>query len=253
MKKVPKKKVAVKKVVAPASVTGLEPRQQRFVEEYLVDLNGTQAAIRAGYSAKTARAMGTENLSKPAIASAVRAAMAKLSAKTDISAERVVREAWNTLTADPREFMEYRVGCCRHCWGKGFLRQRTDGEFETAREANALANRTLDEKRKPGPFEVQGGSGFDLKRDANPQCPDCGGEGRGRTVFKDTRNVSPAALSLFAGIKETKEGLEIKLHDKGAAMDKLFRHFGIYNDKLTITLPTVTVKDMTGKKGPAPE
>ncbi len=38
----------------------LTPKQARFVEEYLIDLNATQAAIRAGYSAKTARAMGCE-------------------------------------------------------------------------------------------------------------------------------------------------------------------------------------------------
>lgn len=42
-------------------------KQQRFCDEYLIDLNATQAAIRAGYSHKTARQAGTENLSKPAI------------------------------------------------------------------------------------------------------------------------------------------------------------------------------------------
>ncbi len=49
----------------------LTPKQARFVEEYLIDLNATQAAIRAGYSAKTARAMGCENLTKPDIQAAV--------------------------------------------------------------------------------------------------------------------------------------------------------------------------------------
>ena len=50
----------------------LTPKQQRFIEEYLVDLNGTQAAIRAGYSAQTARAIASENLRKPAIAAKLR-------------------------------------------------------------------------------------------------------------------------------------------------------------------------------------
>ena len=49
----------------------MTPKQTRFVEEYLVDLNATQAAIRAGYSAKTAYSIGQENLSKPEIANAV--------------------------------------------------------------------------------------------------------------------------------------------------------------------------------------
>ena len=49
----------------------LTPKQQRFVAEYLKDLNATQAAIRAGYSAKTARSVGAENLTKPGIMAAV--------------------------------------------------------------------------------------------------------------------------------------------------------------------------------------
>lgn len=45
----------------------MTPRQQRFCDEYLIDLNATQAAIRAGYSEKTARQIATENLAKPYI------------------------------------------------------------------------------------------------------------------------------------------------------------------------------------------
>ena len=54
----------------------LTPKQQRFIDEYLIDLNATQAAIRAGYSPRTARQIGQENLSKPVIAAAVAKATA---------------------------------------------------------------------------------------------------------------------------------------------------------------------------------
>lgn len=60
----------------------LTPKQQRFVEEYLVDLNATQAAIRAGYSAKRADSIGHENLRKPEIAAALEAQRAKVSERT---------------------------------------------------------------------------------------------------------------------------------------------------------------------------
>jgi len=52
-------------------MSNLTPKQELFVNEYLVDLNATQAAIRAGYSKKTAKQIATENLSKPAIARAI--------------------------------------------------------------------------------------------------------------------------------------------------------------------------------------
>jgi phage terminase small subunit len=52
-------------------MTNLTAKQERFVEEYLVDLNATQAAIRAVYCEKTARSVGSENLAKPDIAAAI--------------------------------------------------------------------------------------------------------------------------------------------------------------------------------------
>jgi hypothetical protein len=48
-------------------LASLRPKQLRFIDEYLIDMNGTAAAVRAGYSAKCARSIATENLSKPAL------------------------------------------------------------------------------------------------------------------------------------------------------------------------------------------
>ena len=70
----------------------MTPKQQRFVAEYLIDLNGTQAAIRAGYSPRTAVKIGSENLLKPDIAREIQRAMDERSARTGVTAERVLRE-----------------------------------------------------------------------------------------------------------------------------------------------------------------
>lgn len=67
-------------------------KQKRFCEEYLIDLNATQAAIRAGYSPDTAGAIGAENLTKPEIQRAVAQSMAERSRRTGVNAERVVLE-----------------------------------------------------------------------------------------------------------------------------------------------------------------
>lgn len=67
-------------------------KQKRFIEEYLIDLNATQAAIRAGYSPDTAQQMGSENLSKPVIKAHIDRAMAERSKRTGVNADRVVRE-----------------------------------------------------------------------------------------------------------------------------------------------------------------
>lgn len=70
----------------------LTAKQERFVEEYLVDLNATQAAIRAGYSLKTARAIGQENLTKPDIQDAIQKAMEQRSHRTEITQDWVLEE-----------------------------------------------------------------------------------------------------------------------------------------------------------------
>lgn len=76
----------------------LTPKQQRFVDEYLIDLNATQAAIRAGYSEKTAYSIGDENLTKPVIKDAIEKALAAISSKR---------------IADTVEVMEYLTAVMR--------------------------------------------------------------------------------------------------------------------------------------------
>lgn len=70
----------------------LTAKQQAFIEEYLIDLNATQAAIRAGYSEDTAFSIGCENLTKPLIAAAIAEAKLARSKRTNIKADRVLQE-----------------------------------------------------------------------------------------------------------------------------------------------------------------
>ena len=67
-------------------------KQKRFCEEYMIDLNATQAAIRAGYSPKTAQQTSHENLLKPVIQNYIAQLQAEQSRRTGVSADRVVRE-----------------------------------------------------------------------------------------------------------------------------------------------------------------
>ena len=70
----------------------LTPKQQRFVDEYLVDLNATQAAIRAGYSAKTAGSIGQRLLTKVEIQAELAAAMAARGERTEITQDAVLKD-----------------------------------------------------------------------------------------------------------------------------------------------------------------
>ncbi len=69
----------------------LTAKQQLFIEEYLVDLNATQAAIRAGYSARNADKIGPELLGKTRVAEAIKVAQQGRSERTGITQDEVIQ------------------------------------------------------------------------------------------------------------------------------------------------------------------
>lgn len=87
-------------------MANLTPKQQRFVEEYLIDLNATQAAIRAGYSEKTAAVIGAENLIKPNIQKAIEEAQNKRSEQTQIDAAYVLKRLVEIDQMDVLDIMD---------------------------------------------------------------------------------------------------------------------------------------------------
>src|SRR3954447_7585295 len=98
----------------------LNDRQARFVAEYLLDLNATQAAIRAGYSAATANQIGARLLANVKVAAAIAEAQAARSRRTEVTADRVVLELARVAFGDPRRVMS---------WGPGGVTLRSSAEL----------------------------------------------------------------------------------------------------------------------------
>lgn len=82
----------------------LTPKQKKFIDEYLIDLNATQAAIRAGYSKKTAQGIGFENLTKPIIQAEIQKRRDKLQKKLEITQEKVLAELAYIAFANGADF-----------------------------------------------------------------------------------------------------------------------------------------------------
>lgn len=90
--------------------TALTPRKQRFVEEYLVDLNGAAAARRTGYSQVQAASRASQLLADPSIQGAISAAMLARSRKVGLKAEDVLDAIQCVLLGDPTELLEMSGG-----------------------------------------------------------------------------------------------------------------------------------------------
>jgi len=104
----------------------MNPRQRRFVEEYLVDLNATQAARRAGYRHRSAAQQGCTLLRNRKIAAAIAKAQAKRAARTRVSADRVITELAKVAFGDPRRLLS---------WGPGGVVLRESDELTEAEAA----------------------------------------------------------------------------------------------------------------------
>ena len=80
----------------------LTAKQQRFCDEYLIDLNATQAAIRAGYSQKTAYSIGNENLKKPEISTYIEKRMAEKEAELIADSDEVMKYLTSVLRGNSK-------------------------------------------------------------------------------------------------------------------------------------------------------
>lgn len=203
----------------------ISPKQQRFVEELLIDDNVTQAYIRAGYSAKSAPDNSYRLFNQPEVQEAIAEARKARSERAEITADMVLQRWWQIATADPNEISQHRRNACRYCHGDNHGYQWCDhAEFVTARQV-------ADDKGKTKPTD-DGGYGFDVNASPDPDCPRCNGNGYGHTFIADTRTLSPAARLLYAGMKETKDGIEAKTHDQMAALERVARHLGMFKDRV---------------------
>ncbi|EPG3452758.1 terminase small subunit [Klebsiella oxytoca] len=199
---------------------GLTAQQRLFVAEYLKDNNATQAAIRAGYSKKTAEQIGYQLLQKTSVAQAIAQQQKASIVRTLGSADEVLEQMWRLATFDANQLSQHRRGSCRYCWGFGHQYQWRDAvEFDEAgEEAKA--------KKRAAPRD-DGGYGYNHTRDPNPECPRCNGEGLSRVVLQDSTKLDDAAALAYSGVKVGKAGIEITSISRERMFEAVAKRLGL--------------------------
>lgn len=214
----------------------LTEKQRNFVEIWLRHRNAHMAYIEA-FGAKrmnpaTSYREGHRLTRHPKIAPIIEARLEQLgetlSDETELTVMRVLQEFMTLATADPDEVTGVRVGACRHCWGVGHQYQWTPAEFMEATKHAEKADRDL-----PDP---SGGIDFDRTAMPNSECPECRGEGILRQVPVDTSKLSPGGRALFAGVKPTAHGIEIKLRDRDKAMENAAKIVGAFKETIDLNV-----------------
>lgn len=124
----------------------LMPRQEAFVREYLIDRNGAQAAIRAGYSPRTAKEIASELLRKPHVFRRLEAAIAQRAARVQVTPDTVLHEMSLLATSD---IGHYRIDQ----WGEVVLRD--DAPEGAMRAVQAIKKKVIHRKDRDGSTEIE--------------------------------------------------------------------------------------------------
>lgn len=189
----------------------LNEKQKCFAFEYVVDFHATNAAIRAGYSERSASAQASELLNKPAIQELIEEYKERAARLRRINRDWVLDQWAQIASANPADLVSVQVVRCRSCWP-----DLPAGELPP-----------------------------------NPECKKCHGAGeRMEVCVTDTRKLTGAAKLLYAGAKQTKDGIEIKMRDQDGALAKIANYFGMErNDQRiqavveNLTRPVKTMTD----------
>ncbi len=179
----------------------LTPMMQLFALEYIVDFNGKEAAIRAGYKPNYAGQQAHRLLNDDRILAAIDEAITARKKRLYITQDTVLLKWWEIANADYNELSSVRRVACGWCYG-GALTE--DDEDETP---------VVDPSREP-----------------DPDCIRCAGEGSPHVHIADTSKLSPAAKLVYQGAKETKFGIEVMTADRMKALDNVARHLGMFKD-----------------------
>lgn len=217
-------------------LTQLTDKQEAFVREYMVDWNATQAAIRAGYSAKSAGDLSGQLLRNPRIREGIEALASARARRLGIDSDELLRMWAAVLTLDANELTEHRRVCCPYCWGENHQKQYTPAGLEKAKgQHDRERERRLvrDENDDIGEFPEYADIWYDKRKEPHPDCPECFGEGWSEVFMHDTRKLSPAARLVYAGVKEGREGIEILTLSKEKAADNLARALGLFKERET--------------------
>lgn len=214
---------------------GLTAQQRLFVAEYLKDGNATQAAIRAGYSKKSAEQIGYQLLQKTPVAQAIAQQQKASIARMLGSADEVLAQMWQLATFDANQLSQYRRGACRYCWGFGHHYQWRDAvEFEEKRLEAVERDR-----REP---EDSGGYGYDHNREPNPECPRCNGDGIGQPYFPDTRKHPPVSRLAYSGVKVGKNGVEITAISRERMFEAVMKRLGLADSEFAQRLQQIEIE-----------
>lgn len=162
-------------------------------------------------------------LQNPKIQARIQELREEIIEKSKMSIDDVLNRWIEIATADPNDLIQLRRECCRHCYGVDNKYQWIDeDEFNQA---------YVHAKNRKHPLPInEGGYGFTSTLDPNLNCKHCCGYGLERIFISDTRKLAGKSKLLYAGIKQTKNGIEVLMRNQDQALENIAKFLGMFKD-----------------------
>lgn len=225
-------------------------KQIKFTQTYFANGKSASAAYKASYDAAnmtdtSVATAASELLQNPKVQQYLAELTEDAAAQAKLSVSWVIGRYMEIATADVNELVRARQVCCRYCHGTDHKYQWIDADEWAVAVADVIeTNRKIEmANKKRGPDEkaplkdvpdMAGGFGFWGTAYPSDDCPKCFGRGVTDVMIQDTTKLSKSAKMLYAGVKQTANGMEIKLRDQDGALDWLAKYLGM--DKKTMEL-----------------
>ena len=249
----------------PRDEHGLTYREDNFARE-LVNTGNLQRAYRVAYhvpphwSPDAVYKAGWRVRERPRVTERLKTLRAEADARTITTLVETVQWWHDIATADPSEVCRVEHYACRHCHGENGEYQWVDErEFAKALADTMLAVAKAERDGTPPPEypTCDGGFGYTTQLEPSADCVRCFGHGLLRTFIEDTRRLSPKGRRLFKGVRETRNGIEVLLHDQSQARIEMAKLLGWLAGKGEAAIPasltqqpkpTVDPKELSGEE-----
>lgn len=207
-------------------------KQEKFCEVYAKTLNGGQS-YKTAYDpegrleSQVWYRRACHLLKKPNVMARVEGLRKVASDRSAFGITEVLAKWVAIATADPNDLIQHRRLCCRYCYGVNHQYQ-----WHTTEEYALACARAFD-RMKPAP-PSSGGYGFNATLEAVATCPGCFGEGQENIYVADTRKLTGGAKALYAGLKKTREGVQILMRDQDDALRNIAKYLGMFKEQIEV-------------------
>lgn len=221
-------------------------KQRAFVNAALETMNPSEAYRRVYDASKmkeaTINRKAFEVMRNGKVAAAIKEGKAQTESAAIFGAVETLREWVDIATADPNKLMQHRWVACRFCHGvkhKYHWKDAHEYALALAAAMDVNADRARPKvKLTPLPLPTdEGGYGFNKIAKPHPECPECRGEGVHDVWMADTNTLTGKERKLYAGVKKTKNGIELITRDQDGALANIAKVLGMFVEKMKIVPP----------------